>query len=1643
MNTLNSQPRIGLKPVNKGPRRPVGNHTGVEKYLRGTNNGPNGVFLYESELKHPHSSEAQITSYKYQLRQTKQRRSQTDRASERHCLHDAARPNIRTTSPPLNRATRKHLVCNAKFTQLKNVGPNPSNIPYHSQLSCPSPSSPTYISSSSSYDSCSGNYVPTSFSSSASLLTSSSPSSAVFCTPVCLSQCNFSSVSVLASSSSAAFSASSVSPSSSVSPFPAVACASSSSSDSPSSTSAVHVPFPSSVTYLTPSSDSLCSTTSSSIDAVSVSSSSFSMKSKTLPRSVQSCPPIKRKCGKCKGPIRCDHIPISCDKCMRPFHKKCTGLHRIDADAAALNKILWRCADCEQCKSDNFSIIVGGTLIETSATDNKHMKKSLKILQWNADGLATKISELELHLKKGKYDVCVVQETKLRKERRTPRIPGYASIRLDRRSNNGGGGLISYIHESLVFERMGGSSVGGTELSTFRIKMGKRKWIVIGNVYCPPSRAHIAPIELKFDNFPTTQNTIIMGDFNAHCEAWDEYQPQDIRGDALLDWVSENDFNIMNNGSFTRSNRSTNTQSPSSVPPSQGKSAPDVTVCGRAWRNKYTWRTVDAIGSSDHLPIAITINDEIVQHSIFKGEPRWKSKGVDWTLFTNEMERSADIEMPTINNVNLMSAEFHHALMKAAKLHVGTMRPGRGTKSWETPEVREAIRLRNNLRKHIATRRADWMEACKMTRQVINDAKTNAWRKVLEDSTNCGDDSKMWKTIKSLNENPDNNSPNEAMAYQGRLVTSNKRKANIFANHYSGISRLNLSKENRSETRSLKERLKLARSNNILAQPFTLSELKSAIQRMKSQGAAGPDKVPPNFLKHLGPKALRKLLDLYNLSLSTSTTPQSWRDAVIIPILKANKPPSELTSFRPISLTSCIAKLMERMLSERLYDLGERRGWFSSVQAGFRKGRGVEDQILRMTQRITDGFRDEEKSLMVLLDFSKAYDTIWRQRLLHTLLDRGVPENYVTWLYSFFENRQARVKFNGELSKSKKMKQGLPQGSVLAPILFLFYINELATILPNDITVAMYADDVSLLSTAKTTTTAETLAQRAVDIVVNWSKNWKLNLNGSKSETSIFSLAPQDAHWHPEIRIDSNIVRLQPHVRFLGVTLDRKLNFSKHVELISTRATKKMNILRAVAHSSWGWRKEDLKRVYISHIRSILDYAGSSWQPFMAKIKIDEPFKAKNKIDALEKVQNKCLRIITTQAKSTPVEALRAETGVPSIRSIVIANCMKSREKALRLPENHPRRIAYEGTATVRLKKPCARTQATHLSKSLLSSVEYERIPLKFFTVRPWNRGLSSTNVVFSNLPGISGKGDSIDTILKSALRRISEIGARFNIYSDGSAREGTKNGGAGVVITTGDPSRPTIVETIKILGAPLTCSFEEERRAIQRAVEWIEEHLSNSDSAAIFTDSQSICTALLGTSPALDDLRSKINNLRAHIIIQWIPGHSNIPGNELADLAAKSASTIQGENPGISYASICALIKEKSKDPPISHPIIKAVYSGISHKTECCVTSREDQSLLAKLRSGHFMGLRSYRHRVDGTTDPTCDLCQESPQTLEHWLQHCPATAAQRWALFGEDSGRLDCLTKHPKEALALARSTLLGAKSTSCKKDRGRNFH
>ena len=834
-----------------------------------------------------------------------------------------------------------------------------------------------------------------------------------------------------------------------------------------------------------------------------------------------------------------------------------------------------------------------------------------------------------------------------------------------------------------------------------------------------------------------------------------------------------------------------------------------------------------------------------------------------------------------------------------------------------------------------------------------------------------------------------------------------------------------MSKCDRDENRQLKSLMwkikgEAPTDTPVKAEPdFTIAELKHAISRMKSRGAPGPDNIPPLFLKHLGSRALDWLLHIFNVSLRNAEIPQVWRNAIIIPLLKSGKSPSELASYRPISLTSCIMKLLERMISERLYDMAEKNSWFSCLQAGFRKSRGVEDQILRFTQQISDGFQRNEKSIMALLDFSKAYDTIWRQRLLLTLSKRGVPNLYVSWLNQFLQNRQARVRFNGMLSKSRKMNQGLPQGSVLAPILFLFYIDELAKIMPTNVTVSLYADDVSILASSRSKTEAEDQAQQAVDTVKAWSDRWKLRLNGVKSEVSTFSLSNEDSTWRPQINIDNTPLRFEPNPKLLGVTLDRRLTFTRQVELTMAKASSKMRMLGAVAHSKWGWRKEDLRKVYLSHVQSTITFASSAWQPWLSK----------NNINRLDSVQNKCLRLITSQAKSSPLESLRAETRIPSISSIIDANCLKSSEKAFRLPSNHPRSLAREAKAPKRLKsRKSFRQRADDLtSKTDLNS--FNRVPLTTFKVRPWLRGIAP-DTVFPYLAGIDGKWVGASRIREAALHRARELDAQYNIFTDGSAREGIADGGAGLVVTTGEMENPTIIDTRLERGAPLTCSFEEEKRAMQMALSWIEKHLTAENSVAVFTDSQSLCMALIGDHSSLDTVRYRINSSKAKITIQWIPGHCNIAGNEAADAAAKSAAKTDGPVHPISFNSACTLIRKIIKDPPNTHPRTHKVYSALSRDRERLINSREDQSLLAKLRSGHYVGLRAYKNRIDPSTSPTCNLCGEEDQDLEHWLVRCPATAKERLFLFGEHSGSLDCLTRFPRESLTLGRKTLLGEK-------------
>ena len=1333
---------------------------------------------------------------------------------------------------------------------------------------------------------------------------------------------------------------------------------------------------------------------------------------------------VKAKCAGCKKAL-CQDVHIKCESCSKRFHKVCTKTSRDEQERIVGGSLSWTCARCEKImcaiSSQDEPVPSFSDLQQVKTTKMRYARKdSLKILQWNADTLGTKVDQLRLRMEELDVDVALIQEAKLNR-RATPVIKGYKEAMRADRIICEGGGLVCYIRDSLPFEKLHSRSRNATESTSFRIRMDKSTWVTITNVYVPPAHSKGQEIRFTPDAIPTHDSSIICGDFNGHSVLWDKIQPTDTRGEKVIDWILDNNLEVMNSGEETRHNKS--------VVEATG-STPDISLCGKAWHGKCTWSVGEDLGGSDHLPILVTLNNSVMHQSIHRKNARWKDKGVDWAKFTEALEELQSEINTQEGSMSSVVNQFTEMMTNAGIKHVGKSKQGKKTKPWMKPPIRAAIRRKNALRRNIKKERKEYLEACAELREMIKHAKEESWKEALGDAIDDADERKTWMFIKSLNGSPDNNSPNEVMKHNGEIIASNRKKADIFASHYARVSSHKFTKEERAVNLRFKKFMQSPTVQQPFA-PFTMKELKSAIKRMKKKGAPGPDELPPTFFKALGPKALQTLLEIFNRSLEEGFCPQVWRNAIIIPLLKAGKSPSAIESFRPVSLTSCAVKIMERMVAERLTRLAEKLGLFNKLQAGFRKGRSCEDQILRIVQAIEDGFQQKKlhRSVLVLLDFSKAYDTVWRERLLLTMGERGIPLQLINWLKGFLHNRQANVKFCDAMSGTRTMKQGLPQGSVLSPILFVFYINELADILPESVLSTLFADDVGILATSRDREKAQQMAQEAVDVVVEWSGKWKLSLNATKSEVSYFSTWNKEADHKPSVMINGAPIPFKKTPRLLGVLLDRQLTFNAHVEHIKKEVTSKMGMLSALANTEYGWRKDDLKVVYNTFIHSRIHYAAAAWQPWLSD----------TNIGVLDALQNRALRIMSGQVSSTPKEALRAEMDMSSFATLRNRSCLLSREKAERLPEDHPRSLALRSGIPPRNERTSWLSRGAELTKLLPRDVS-PRLPLQIPLADPWR--LDNEFEVHPLLPGVSSRDDEEATKREAAIRRINNLNPDIMIYTDGSAAAGCRNGGSAVVITTGDAESPDVSEVIRRRGASHTSSYEEECQAMWDVTEWLKrqkwEEWQEQLKVVICTDSQSMCKALLEGSAELEEMTMALNSCPGQLIIQWIPGHSNIPGNEIADEEAKKATEEEEVGRPVSLAAVKPAIKSHVKDGAIVHQRTRQVYSCKSKQKDKLIRNRSEQVLLARVRSGHHPALGTYKHRLNPAEDPSCPRCMEAdvdgsmpkPHALdnvEHLLE-CPGTAELRMRTFGRVDVGLGILTEDPRGSATLARRTLRG---------------
>ena len=350
---------------------------------------------------------------------------------------------------------------------------------------------------------------------------------------------------------------------------------------------------------------------------------------------------------------------------------------------------------------------------------------------------------------------------------------------------------------------------------------------------------------------------------------------------------------------------------------------------------------------------------------------------------------------------------------------------------------------------------------------------------------------------------------------------------------------------------------------------FTSSEIKSCLSDL-SQTAAGPDEINNIVLSNLPSESVTLLLDIFNNIWTNKQFPDSWRKATIIPIPKPGKDHSNPSNYRPIALTSCLCKLMEKLVSKRLIWYLETNNKLSKSQSGFRKNRSTTDQLIRLETHIRNAFLRGEHVTAIFFDIEKAFDTTWKQGILRDLHNMGLRGFLPDFISNFLKNRNFQTKIGSTFSDWFPQEEGVPQGSILSPILFEVKINSITEMLNRDIENSLYVDDFTIAysSNSKIDHTERHLQQQLLKL-----ENWA-DLNGLKFSTS----KTQIVHFcqrnkcikKPELSLYGKRIEVKDQTKFLGVIFDKKLTFLPHIKDLKIRCMNALNAFKILSSPEWG-----------------------------------------------------------------------------------------------------------------------------------------------------------------------------------------------------------------------------------------------------------------------------------------------------------------------------------------------------------------------------------------------------------------------------------------------------------------------------------------
>ena len=280
-------------------------------------------------------------------------------------------------------------------------------------------------------------------------------------------------------------------------------------------------------------------------------------------------------------------------------------------------------------------------------------------------------------------------------------------------------------------------------------------------------------------------------------------------------------------------------------------------------------------------------------------------------------------------------------------------------------------------------------------------------------------------------------------------------------------------------------------------------------------------------------------------------------------LIKPDKPPSQTTSYRPISLLSAMMKLFERVIVKRLRKHLEENGFFGKYQSGFKKSKSTNDHLFRLSKTIMESFNRGEHVIAAFLDVEKAFDNIWHNGLRYKIYQLDLATKLCRWLSDFL------VTIYGFLSPKVYPKAGVPQGSNLSPLLFLIYVNDMPNPTHHQTNKSQIADDAGQWAVSKNIDLAAEYLQRDRDKLARWCAKWRIKLNPEKTKVIIFSKSRSAIRAEPALSLYGDLLSYCPHIKCLGITFDNRMTFRKHFEEILERCNQKFPRLRILVNKKW------------------------------------------------------------------------------------------------------------------------------------------------------------------------------------------------------------------------------------------------------------------------------------------------------------------------------------------------------------------------------------------------------------------------------------------------------------------------------------------